>query len=81
MGTPTHDLRLDMVCNVNMPQAGLCWCWWRTETLFRREAVGDVNMPQAGFCDKKLFLVENRNHVWRDLSRLGRLSHLLVVET
>ena len=27
-------------------------------------------MPQAGFYDKKLLLVENRNHVWRDLSRL-----------
>ena len=27
-------------------------------------------MPQAGLCDKKLLLVENRNHVWRDLSRL-----------
>ena len=26
-------------------------------------------MPQAGLCDK-LSLVENRNHVWRDLSRL-----------
>ena len=51
------------------------------ETFFRREAVGDVNMPQAGFCDKKRFIVENRNHVWRDLSRLGCLSHLLVVET
>ena len=29
-----------------------------------------MNMPQAGLCDKKLSLVENRNHVWRDLSRL-----------
>ena len=27
-------------------------------------------MPQAGLCFKKLLLVENRNHVWRDLSRL-----------
>ena len=54
---------------------------WRRETFFRREAVGDVNMPQAGLCDKKLLLVENRSHVWRDLSRLGCLNHLLVVET
>ena len=29
-----------------------------------------MNMPQAGLCDMKLLLVENRNHVWRDLSRL-----------
>ena len=27
-------------------------------------------MAQAGLCDKKLLLVENRNHVWMDLSRL-----------
>ena len=33
--------------------------------------MADMNMPQAGLSDKKLLLgVENRNHVWRDLSRL-----------
>ena len=41
-----------------------------TESIFRLEVVGDVNMPQAGLCDKKLLLVENRNYVWSDLSRL-----------
>ena len=30
---------------------------------------GEVDIPQSGLCDKKLLLVENRNHVWRDLSR------------
>ena len=29
-----------------------------------------MSMPQTGLCDMKLVLVENRNHVWRDLSRL-----------
>ena len=29
-----------------------------------------MNMLQAGLCDKKLLLMENRSHVWRDLSRL-----------
>ena len=40
-----------------------------TQTL---EVVGDVNMPQSGLCymKKNKFFVENRNHVWRDLSRL-----------
>ena len=28
-----------------------------------------MNIPQSGLCDKKLLLVENRGHVWRDLSR------------
>ena len=41
-----------------------------TESIFRLEVIGDVNMPQAGLYDKKLLLVENRNHVWSDLSRL-----------
>ena len=41
-----------------------------TESIFRLEVVGDVNMPQAGLYDKKLLLVENRNYVWSDLSRL-----------
>ena len=31
---------------------------------------GEVDNPQSGLCDKKLLLVENRNHVWRDLFRL-----------
>ena len=41
-----------------------------TESIFRLEVVGDVNMPQAGLYGKKLLLVENRNHVRSDLSRL-----------
>ena len=41
-----------------------------TESIFRLEVVGDVNMPQSGLYDKKLLLVENRDHVWSDLSRL-----------
>ena len=41
-----------------------------TESIFRLEVVGDVNMPQGGLYGKKLLLVENRNHVWSDLSRL-----------
>ena len=39
-----------------------------TPTFFREKLL--VNMPQSGLCDKKVLLVENRNHVWRDLSRL-----------
>ena len=35
------------------------------KAFFRPEV--DVNMPQTGLCNK---LVENRNHVWSDLSRL-----------
>ena len=39
--------------------------------LFYSKAFSRLNIPQAGLCDKKLLLgVENRNHVWRDLSRL-----------
>ena len=42
---------------MKMPQAGLC-----VKAFFRQ-----VNMSQAGLCDSELVLVENRNHVWRDL--------------
>ena len=31
---------------------------------------GSLNMSQTGLCDSELLLVENRNHVWSDLSRL-----------
>ena len=37
---------------------------------FRLEVDGDVNMAQAGLFDRSVLLVESRNHVWRDLSRL-----------
>ena len=46
-----------------------CKKWSLTLKNFQAEVVGelasswsDVNMPQAGLCDKKLLLVENRNH-------------------
>ena len=37
------------------------------KAFLRPEVDGDVNMPQTGLCDRFL---ENRNHVWSDLSRL-----------
>ena len=37
---------------------------------FRLEVDGDVNMPQAGLFDRSVLLVESRNHVWSDRSRL-----------
>ena len=37
------------------------------KSFFRPDVDGDVNMAQAGLCD---WLVENRNHVRSDLSRL-----------
>ena len=29
-----------------------------------------MKIPLSGLCDMKLLLVENRSHVWMDLSRL-----------
>ena len=45
--------------------------WFDSKAFFRKEVVCDLNIPQPVFCDmKKVLLVENRNHVWRDLFRL-----------
>ena len=41
-------------------------CSLTLKHFFSKEVVGDVNMDS----DMKLLFVENRNHVWRDLSRL-----------
>ena len=51
------------------------------KAFFRAEVVGDVNMAQAGLCDKKPLLVENRNHVWRDLSRLVDVKRKEIADT
>ena len=40
---------------------------------------GEVDIPQSELCDKKLLLVENRNHVWRDLSRLVDIECKIIV--
>ena len=40
---------------------------------------GEVDIPHSGLCDKKLLLVENRNHVWRDLFRLVDIECKIMV--
>ena len=47
--------------------------WFYSKHFFRLEVDGDLNMAQTGLVTRNwcsLELVENRNHVWRDLSRL-----------
>ena len=46
------------------------WPLVNSKTFFRIEIDSDMNTLQTGLCDTKLVLVENRNHVWRNLFRL-----------
>ena len=49
------------------------WSVVLTQAFFQEEVVSEHASSWTGLCDKKQF-VENRNHVWRDLSRLVDLE-------